>query len=81
MLLAFATACSTSESVLDDNEGLSILSADSLKKHVAILASDEFMGRKPFTEGETKTIHSISGNTKCACCGYIHRYNYIITCC
>lgn len=56
MLLAFATACSTSESVLDDNEGLSTFSADSLKKHVAILASDEFMGRKPFTEGETKTI-------------------------
>jgi Zn-dependent M28 family amino/carboxypeptidase len=25
-------------------------------KHISVLASDEFQGRKPFTEGETKTI-------------------------
>ncbi len=30
--------------------------ADSMKQDIAILASDSFMGRKPFTEGETKTL-------------------------
>jgi Zn-dependent M28 family amino/carboxypeptidase len=34
-----------------------LFSADSLGKDISILASDEFMGRKPFTEGETKTIN------------------------
>ncbi len=27
-----------------------------LDRHLAVLASDEFLGRKPFTEGETKTV-------------------------
>src|SRR5688572_11422819 len=30
---------------------------DSLAKNITVLASDEFQGRKPFTEGETKTIN------------------------
>jgi len=37
-------------------DGLAAFSADSLKQHISILASDSFMGRKPFTEGEKKTI-------------------------
>ncbi len=41
----------------DDNDGLSAFSADSLGKHIAQLSSDDFTGRKPFTEGETKTIN------------------------
>lgn len=40
----------------DPQDGLAAFSADSLKMHVAVLSSDSFMGRKPFTEGETKTI-------------------------
>lgn len=35
---------------------LAFFKADSLKKDLAILASDSFLGRKPFTEGETKTV-------------------------
>ncbi len=27
-----------------------------IAKHIEVLASDEFLGRKPFTEGETKTL-------------------------
>jgi Zn-dependent M28 family amino/carboxypeptidase len=34
-----------------------LFSADSLAKDISVLASDEFMGRKPFTEGETTTIN------------------------
>ncbi|MEO8173380.1 MAG: peptidase M28, partial [Sediminibacterium sp.] len=48
-------SCSQKGSV-DHEDGLAAFSADSLKSHVAVLASDSFMGRKPFTEGETKTI-------------------------
>ena len=34
-----------------------LFSADTLAKDISVLASDEFLGRKPFTEGETKTIN------------------------
>lgn len=37
-------------------DGLASFNADHLKKDIAILASDSFMGRKPFTKGETLTI-------------------------
>lgn len=33
-----------------------LISEEGLKKHIRALASDEFLGRKPFTPGETKTI-------------------------
>ncbi|HMJ47201.1 MAG TPA: hypothetical protein VK498_07710, partial [Ferruginibacter sp.] len=32
------------------------ISSDSLAANITVLASDSFMGRKPFTEGEIKTI-------------------------
>ena len=32
------------------------VSVAEMGKHISVLASDEFQGRKPFTEGETKTI-------------------------
>ncbi|MBS1743612.1 MAG: M20/M25/M40 family metallo-hydrolase [Bacteroidetes bacterium] len=41
----------------NNNDGLSSFNSDSIAKHISVVASDEFMGRKPFTEGETKTIH------------------------
>ena len=40
----------------DHEDGLTAFSADSLKKHVAELSSDSFLGRKPFTEGEKRTV-------------------------
>lgn len=61
-LLAFAIAimlfasCKQKDTTADENDGLSFFSADSMKQHVAVLASDAFMGRKPFTAGETKTL-------------------------
>lgn len=41
---------------VNPSEGLSIFNADSLAKHIKVLASDEYEGRKPFTKAETKTI-------------------------
>lgn len=40
----------------DDKESLAAFSTDSLGLHIAQLSSDSFQGRKPFTEGETRTI-------------------------
>jgi Zn-dependent M28 family amino/carboxypeptidase len=37
-------------------DGFAAFNADTLANDIKILASDSFMGRKPFTEGETKTI-------------------------
>lgn len=47
-------ACNQKSQTNDD--GLAAFSADSMKQHVAMLASDSFMGRKPFSEGEKRTI-------------------------
>lgn len=47
---------SSCSSGIDPQDGLDAFNADSLKQHVDILASDAFLGRKPFTEGETKTV-------------------------
>ncbi len=51
-----AVACGENKSASSDNDGVAAMHVDSLSKHIAVLASDEFEGRKPFTEGETKTI-------------------------
>lgn len=62
-LLAMAafSACSTG---FDPEDGLATFNADSVKQHVSILASDSFMGRKPFTEGETLTVDYLKNQFK-----------------
>ena len=40
------------------------LYADSLKMNIQVLSSDSFLGRKPFTEGETKTISYLENQFK-----------------
>ncbi len=59
LLAAFLTglvSCQTKNTAVSADDGSGVISADSLKQHIAVLASDSFMGRMPFTEGETKTI-------------------------
>ena len=36
------------------------ITPEDIKSHIAVLANDSLMGRKPFTAGETKTINYIS---------------------
>lgn len=51
-------ACNNSTTpTANTDKALSAFSADSLGKHIAELSADDLMGRKPFTEGETKTIN------------------------
>jgi Zn-dependent M28 family amino/carboxypeptidase len=40
----------------DEKGNSAIFSRDSLAKHIIVLASDSFQGRKPFTIGETRTV-------------------------
>src|SRR4051812_30947995 len=47
VFVLFMAAFQAQHPKVDPEDGLSAFSADSLKKHVAILASDEFEGRKP----------------------------------
>jgi Zn-dependent M28 family amino/carboxypeptidase len=44
------------EEVQNDQDGLAAFSVDSLGIHIAALSADDFTGRKPFSDGETKTI-------------------------
>src|ERR1700712_2119546 len=57
-IIFLLTACnqptSTGNNAADD--GSAAISADSIKQYISVLAADSFMGRKPFTEGETKTV-------------------------
>lgn len=41
---------------IDEQDGLSAFNKDSLAGHIKVLSSDEYKGRRPFTEGEVKTI-------------------------
>lgn len=42
----------------------SAITGDEIKSHIAVLANDSLMGRKPFTAGETKAIAYISSQFK-----------------
>ncbi|MGW8122310.1 M28 family metallopeptidase [Roseivirga echinicomitans] len=54
-------ACQSGENVTEEKVFIDTLTID---RHLSILASDDFMGRKPFTEGEEKTINYLSSELK-----------------
>ena len=61
--MAFIFGCDAKKSnqenrsSVPDSTSLSAIDAEGLARHIEVLASDEFEGRKPFTAGEEKTIH------------------------
>jgi Zn-dependent M28 family amino/carboxypeptidase len=57
LLVIFLLSCTETKTRTEEQDGIAAFSVDSLGKNIAILSSDEFMGRKPFSEGETKTIN------------------------
>jgi Zn-dependent M28 family amino/carboxypeptidase len=68
-LLAVAvyfSSCQSSQSGSDvaDSVALKAINDTAFSKHIAVLASDDLEGRKPFTEGETKTINYLEGEFK-----------------
>ncbi len=59
-MLALASCQSSSQKsagVDADSASLKAINDSAFAKHIAVLASDDFEGRKPFTAGETKTIN------------------------
>ncbi|MEP7141211.1 MAG: PA domain-containing protein, partial [Ferruginibacter sp.] len=55
-LILSLSSCNDNASNVNTSGALAAFSADSLARHIAVLSSDDFLGRKPFSEGETKTI-------------------------
>ncbi|MEM6814355.1 MAG: hypothetical protein AAF600_08170 [Bacteroidota bacterium] len=56
LLIALSIACNS----LFERENITkrqLISKESLKKHLITLSSNEYQGRKPFTEGEARTIN------------------------
>jgi Zn-dependent M28 family amino/carboxypeptidase len=51
----FFWACQSNKES-DPNDGLASFTVEGLQEKIRTLSSDEFLGRKPFTEGETKTL-------------------------
>ena len=56
VFLLIFNSCGNNTSTTDPADGESAFIADSMRQHIAVLAADSLMGRKPFTEGETKTL-------------------------
>ncbi len=57
VLLLSACQSNTNDNVQADSVALKAINDTTLSKHIAVLASDDFEGRKPFTQGETKTVN------------------------
>src|ERR1700761_2003159 len=60
----FIAAFAALASCKHKEESLPAISGDEIKSHIAVLAADSLMGRKPFTEGETRAVAYISGQFK-----------------
>ena len=56
LIVLLVAGCTSDTKKFTDDEGLTFFSEDSLSKNISVLAGDAFTGRKPFTEGEKKTI-------------------------
>ncbi|HSF46083.1 MAG TPA: M28 family metallopeptidase [Chitinophagaceae bacterium] len=54
LFITLISSCSPSSS--GDVDASMAMSPDSMKLNITLLSSDSFMGRKPFTEGETRTV-------------------------
>lgn len=65
-ILVCLAACNQKKSQVTDEDGLQAFNADSLRLHVAELSDDSLQGRKPFTEGETKTVAYLQKQFKAA---------------
>lgn len=61
LLSVVVSGCDSGSGVVSIEVEIDTLTID---RHMGILASDDFMGRKPFTEGEEKTIHYLESELK-----------------
>ena len=59
LALPFLFACNSAAEQAEETPSSDVISVDEITRHVQTLASDEFEGRMPFTNGEVKTINYI----------------------
>lgn len=64
LLIALVFSCTEKEKGFVREDGLNSFNQETYVSHIKTLASDEFMGRMPFTEGETKTIAYVEDQYK-----------------
>lgn len=59
IVAVYFSSCQSSKtgSEVSDSVALKAINDTTLAKHIAVLAADDFEGRKPFTKGEEKTIN------------------------
>ncbi len=60
ILLICVVLISCTKEEANEIQAIASFTEHDIAKHVKILASDDFMGRKPFTVGETKTINYLN---------------------
>lgn len=63
-ILFFLAASCVSTSEMGKEEGMDAITLEGMEEHVRVLASDAFQGRKPFTEGEEKTLEYLQEQYK-----------------
>jgi Zn-dependent M28 family amino/carboxypeptidase len=59
LIMFLSIACllySCTDSATETNSTENLINSDSLLTHISTLSSDEYLGRRPFTPGETKTV-------------------------
>jgi Zn-dependent M28 family amino/carboxypeptidase len=61
--IILAAGCAT-KAKFDPHDGLDAFTEAGFEKHLKKISSDEFMGRMPFTEGETKTLAYLEAEIK-----------------
>ncbi|MGS0527462.1 hypothetical protein ACU8V7_22050 [Zobellia nedashkovskayae] len=54
LLVVLVLSCKSNNKTTEE---LAAVDQTTIAKHIEHLASDEFLGRKPFTEGEVKTVN------------------------
>ena len=57
ILTAVSLFFSCAINVQQENENEILVDINTIKASIEELSSDEFLGRKPFTEGENKTVN------------------------
>src|SRR5260221_768192 len=66
IILTGLISCNTGQPGSNENDSLAVFSTDSLSKHIGTLSSNDFLVRKPYSEGEIKTINYLKEEFKAA---------------
>ena len=57
LVLVSITVLASCQKAEEKQDPVNLINSEGIFEHITILASDDFLGRMPFTEGETKTLN------------------------